>query len=101
MRHGESAVMLVPRDDANTATGGMAALYAYVQDVDRAAEAARQAGAGVATPEDRPWGDRTSVVTDPDGYRWVLATFKKLVPFQMEGERRRSERRKGTDRRRA
>ena len=21
------------------------------------------------------------VVTDPDGYRWVLATFKKLVPF--------------------
>ena len=99
MRHGESAVMLVPRDDANTATAGMAALYAYVQDVDRAAEAARQAGAGVATPEDRPWGDRTSVVTDPDGYRWVLATFKKLVPFQMEGERRRSERRKGTDRR--
>ena len=22
-----------------------------------------------------------AVVTDPDGYRWVLATFKKLVPF--------------------
>ena len=20
-------------------------------------------------------------VTDPDGYRWMLATFKKLVPF--------------------
>ena len=26
-------------------------------------------------------GDRTAVVTDPDGYRWVLATFKKLAPF--------------------
>jgi hypothetical protein len=23
-----------------------------------------------------------SVVTDPDGYRWVLATFKKLVPLK-------------------
>ena len=31
--------------------------------------------------EDKPWGDRVAVVTDPDGYRWVLATFKKLAPF--------------------
>jgi uncharacterized glyoxalase superfamily protein PhnB len=42
---------------------------------------ARTAGAGVSEAEDRPWGDRTAMVTDPDGYRWVLATFKKLVPF--------------------
>jgi PhnB protein len=96
MRHGESAVMLVPKGDANTATTGSAALYTYVNDVDRAAEHARQAGAGVGEPEDRAWGDRTVVVTDPDGYRWVLATFKKLVPFQLEGERR-----KGPDRRKA
>ena len=95
MRHGESAVMLVPKNDTNTATAGIAALYTYVNDVDRAAEQARQAGAGVSEPENRPWGDRTAVVTDPDGYRWVLATFKKLVPFQVEGERR-----KGVDRRR-
>ena len=39
------------------------------------------AGAGVTNAEDRAWGDRTGVVTDPDGYRWVLATFKRLVPF--------------------
>jgi uncharacterized glyoxalase superfamily protein PhnB len=95
MRHGDSAVMLVPKNDANTATAGIAALYTYVNDVDRAAEQARQAGAGVSEPENRPWGDRTAVVTDPDGYRWVLATFKKLVPFQVGGERR-----KGVDRRR-
>jgi uncharacterized glyoxalase superfamily protein PhnB len=31
--------------------------------------------------EDTIWGDRAAVVTDPDGYRWVVATFKKLVPF--------------------
>jgi uncharacterized glyoxalase superfamily protein PhnB len=35
----------------------------------------------VSDAEDRPWGDRTAIVTDADGYRWVLATFKKLVPF--------------------
>jgi uncharacterized glyoxalase superfamily protein PhnB len=81
MRHGESVIMLVRRGDSATATGGAAALYTYVGDVDRAAAEARKAGAGVTDAEDQPWGDRTSVVTDPDGYRWVLATFKKLAPF--------------------
>jgi uncharacterized glyoxalase superfamily protein PhnB len=81
MRHGDSVVVLVPRGDTTTATGGVGALYTYVDDVDRAAAEARSAGAGVSDPEERPWGDRTAVVTDPDGYRWVLATFKKLVPF--------------------
>jgi uncharacterized glyoxalase superfamily protein PhnB len=81
MRHGESVIMLVRRGDAATASGGAAALYTYVGDVDHAAAEARKAGAGVTDAEDQPWGDRTSVVTDPDGYRWVLATFKKLAPF--------------------
>lgn len=81
MRHGDSVVMLVRKGDATTATGGAAALYAYVADVDSALMTAREAGAGVSEAEDRPWGDRAAVVTDPDGYRWVLATFKKLAPF--------------------
>jgi uncharacterized glyoxalase superfamily protein PhnB len=81
MRHGQSVVMLVRRGDSATPSGGAPALYTYVGDVDQAAAEARRAGAGVADAEDQPWGDRTSVVTDPDGYRWVLATFKKLVPF--------------------
>ena len=81
MRHGGSVVMLVPKGDATTATGGTAALYTYVGDVDKALTKARSAGAGTAEAEDKPWGDRTATVTDPDGYRWVLATFKKLVPF--------------------
>lgn len=81
MRHGDSVIMLVRRSDPATASGGAAALYTYVSDVDRAAAEARKAGAGVTDAEDRAWGDRTSVVTDPDGYRWVLATFKKLAPF--------------------
>jgi uncharacterized glyoxalase superfamily protein PhnB len=81
MRHGASAIMLVRRGDPATASAGAAGLYTYVGDVDRAAAEARKAGAGVADAEDQPWGDRTSVVTDPDGYRWILATFKKLAPF--------------------
>jgi uncharacterized glyoxalase superfamily protein PhnB len=81
MRHGDSVLMLVRKGDEMTATGGAAALYTYVADVDRALMQARDAGAGVSEAQDRPWGDRVAVVTDPDGYRWVLATFKKLAPF--------------------
>ena len=81
MRHGDSVLMLIRKGDGTTATGGAAALYTYVQDVDRALMQAREAGAGVTDAEDRPWGDRIATVTDPDGYRWVLATFKKLAPF--------------------
>jgi uncharacterized glyoxalase superfamily protein PhnB len=81
MRHGDAAIMLVPKGDETSATGGAPALYTYVPDVDKAVTKARGAGAGVAEAEDKPWGDRTAIVTDPDGYRWVLATFKKLVPF--------------------
>ena len=81
MRHDDSVVMLIRKGDAATATNGAAALYTYVGDVDSTASQARQAGAGVSDVQDMPWGDRTAVVTDPDGYRWVLATFKKLAPF--------------------
>jgi uncharacterized glyoxalase superfamily protein PhnB len=81
MRHGDVVVMLIRKGDGTAVTGGVAAMYTYVPDVDRALARAREAGAGVGEMEDRPWGDRTAVVTDPDGYRWVLATFKKLVPF--------------------
>ena len=81
MRHGNSVVMLIRKGDGATATGGTAALYTYVEDVDRALARARDAGAGVDPAEDKPWGDRVGTVTDPDGYRWVLATFKKLAPF--------------------
>ena len=81
VRHGESVLMLIRRGDHATATHGAAALYTYVADVDAALARAREAGAGVADAEDQPWGDRAATVTDPDGYRWVLATFKKLVPF--------------------
>jgi len=81
MCHGNSVIMLVRKGDRAAASGGASGLYTYVQDVDRQVSVAREAGAGVNEPEDKPWGDRVAVVTDPDGHRWVLATFKKLAPF--------------------
>jgi uncharacterized glyoxalase superfamily protein PhnB len=81
MRHGPAVVVLVRKGDGATASGGAAGLYTYVDNVDEALVRARKAGAGVEDAEDKPWGDRVAVVTDPDGYRWVLATFKKLPPF--------------------
>jgi len=81
MRKGSTVIMLVRKGDATAPGGGAAALYAYVDDVDSALTRARDAGAGCGVPEDTDWGDRAVSVTDPDGYRWVLATFKKLVPF--------------------
>ncbi len=81
MRNGSSVVMLVRTGDAATATGGASALYAYVDDVDRQLARAREAGGTVKEAEDKPWGDRVVSVTDPDGHRWILATFKKLAPF--------------------
>jgi uncharacterized glyoxalase superfamily protein PhnB len=81
MRHGSSVVMLVRTGDATTASGGMSALYAYVDDVDRQLARARDAGGAVKEAEDKPWGDRIVSVTDPDGHQWILATFKKLAPF--------------------
>jgi lactoylglutathione lyase len=82
MRHGQSVVMLVRRGDGTSPTSGAAALYTYVTDVDRVLSGAREAGAAVEEVEDKPWGDRVATVTDPDGYRWILATFRKLAPFQ-------------------
>ena len=81
MRKGNTVIMLVRKGDATAPGGGAAALYAYVDDMDSALTRARDAGAGCGVPEDTAWGDRAVSVTDPDGYRWVLATFKKLVPF--------------------
>lgn len=81
MRHGHSTVVLVPAGDASSAAGGAPALYTYVDDVDERLAAAARSGATTARAEDAPWGDRVGTVVDPDGYRWVLATFKKLAPF--------------------
>jgi uncharacterized glyoxalase superfamily protein PhnB len=49
---------------------GNVLLWFYVDDVDRMTRVLAAAGASVAEePTDQPWGERTSLVTDPFGTR--------------------------------
>lgn len=83
LRHGASVIMLVPRTgEAAPPSAADTTIYVYVEDVDRTVAQAREAGVTIDDPQDRPWGDRTASFTDPDGHRWTIATFKKLVPFE-------------------
>jgi hypothetical protein len=50
MQRDGAVVMLTRRGDATAPGGGAAALYPYVEDVDRALTGAREAGAGVGDP---------------------------------------------------
>lgn len=55
-------------------------LYFYCEDVDAIFHQAIQAGAEAKTPpQDTQWGDRIAIVSDMDGYYWVIATSKKNV----------------------
>jgi hypothetical protein len=38
-------------------------------------------GGSSSTRGSKARGNRFATVTDPNGYHWVLTTFKKLVPF--------------------
>lgn len=48
--------------------------YVYCADVNALHASAKAAGAVVErAPEDQFWGDRTVMLVDPDGYRWMFA----------------------------
>ncbi len=82
MRHdglGRDADPQGRRDDADRRRRRALHLRARRRPCRRAGTRGRAPASSDA--EDRPWGDRVATVTDPDGYRWVLATFKKLAPF--------------------
>ena len=62
------------------AKGSSVRLYLYVADCAAAYKKAGAAGmTGASAPADMFWGDRTGVVADPFGYRWVLATRMREV----------------------
>jgi len=51
--------------------------YVYFDDADATFKKAVETGATVVEePQDTFWGDRFSAVSDPDGYKWAIATFK-------------------------
>ncbi len=62
--------------------GTTVSLLLYVDDVDAAHARALAAGAAEIFPPDlKPWGDRSSQISDPFGHRWTLATHVEDVPW--------------------
>jgi len=63
-------------------------LYLYVEDVDQLVRRAANAGATLLQPPtDMFWGDRTALLVDSEGNKWMLATHKsEPTPEQMEAE---------------
>jgi PhnB protein len=60
--------------------GKGASYMLYVQDCDAIFKQAVDAGATVdSEPADMFWGDRSGRVTDPFGYRWMIATHIRDV----------------------
>lgn len=70
---GDSVVMLGARPGEPAVPP--CSIHVYVSDVDDCYRRALAAGAtGVAEPADRPYGDRTCGVRDPDGNVWWIGT---------------------------
>ena len=73
LRAGDAELML-HRRTPTPAEFGVAATFA-VDDVDSVTTAAVSAGAElVHGPDDEPWGERQSVLRDPDGHLFCIVT---------------------------
>jgi uncharacterized glyoxalase superfamily protein PhnB len=77
MRIGDSIVMVSgagPRDPMPSF------LYLYVDDIDATYRRALEAGAvSLEEPADMPYGDRRSMVKDPCGNDWQIATHRGVL----------------------
>jgi len=77
IRIGESTIMAGDDRTGSTATPpGVSVIYVVVEDADAAYERAKAAGAEVTEPVDQDYGSRDVTVTDPDGNRWALGTYR-------------------------
>ena len=77
LRIGESLVMAGDERAGSRATPpGVSVIYVVVPDADAAYERSRAAGADVTEPVDQDYGSRDITLTDPDGNRWSLGTYR-------------------------
>ena len=77
IRIGSSTIMCGDERAGSKATPpGASVIYVVVDDADAAYERARAAGAQTTEPVDQDYGSRDLTVTDPDGNRWSLGTYK-------------------------
>ena len=86
LRIGDSRVMLhdamMGAKGPNAMGGSPAALWIYVEDCDALFNRAISAGGQVlpgpmGQMQDQFWGDRCGMLSDPEGYRWTIATRKE------------------------
>ena len=88
----DAVLMLGPESQERQAVGAKTlgntptTLYLYVEDVDRSAKQASDAGATLLQPPaDMFWGDRTALLVDSEGNKWMIATHKsEPTPEQMD-----------------
>ena len=99
LRIGDSLVMMNDAmgggKGAKAMGGSPASLWVYVEDCDALFNRAVDAGAQVAPGPmgqlaDQFWGDRSGTFTDPQGYRWTIATHKEDLTSE-EIEQRQAE----------
>jgi uncharacterized glyoxalase superfamily protein PhnB len=89
---GDSTVMLVDEMPEwgslgpKSLKGSPVTIHLYVEDVDKFAKRAVDAGAKITMPiDDMFWGDRYGQLEDPFGHRWSVATHTRDVsPEDME-----------------
>lgn len=89
---GESVIMLADEDpdygnkSPATLQGTPVSLMVYVEDVDSTFAAALDAGATELQPlEDKFYGDRSGMFTDPWGHQWTVAShIEDVSPEEME-----------------
>ena len=73
-----------------TLGGTSVTIQLYVDDVDAAFKRAVEAGATpIMPPEDTFWGDRFSMLKDPFGHSWAIATVKEELTPKEVSERMR------------
>lgn len=92
VRIGDSTVMLVDENPEwkiigpKTLKGSPVTIHLQVADVDTAFATAVAAGAEAKMPPtDMFWGDRYSLVEDPFGHSWSIAThIKDLTPEEIQ-----------------
>ena len=66
-------------------TAAPGTLYVYCDDIEGLTQQAKQNQATLLSePEDAPWGDRTAIFKDPDGFTWCFATKIKIIAPQPE-----------------
>ena len=89
-----STLMLGPespafgRRSAKSVGASPAALYLYVENVDKVVAKAISLGATSQGPVmDMFWGDRCGTIVDPDGYTWMVSTHKaEPTPKEMKAK---------------